>query len=1433
METRANYVAIGIFVLVVLAGAFGSLWWLYRSSGTGATAALRIIFPEAVTGLSTGASVYFNGIRVGEVTSLQFPPDGGDNVIAITRVNPTAPIKVNTTAQLASQGLTGVAYVSLVGGTGESIFEAAEEDDKLPTLEAATSAFTNVLDTLQSVLGRLDSTLGSVRQLVDENQGNLSGVVQNVRTITDNLAQASPQVPAMVTDFSNAASAIAKATPQITSVVENANGILSAIDPSRVGTIVSNVESFAGELPKIGQQAETLVDNANGIVSRVGDAANTLNDTLTSADTLVKSIDASAIDAIVTSVKTVTETFSSRSGEIGTLLDNAAKISTDVADISTTIASRRDEVTKVINDLSALITEAQTAVKSATPAIQNLSKASEAITPEKVGGIVDNVQTVTSTLAGQAENVASLVSAATEAAKGIDSVTAVVSARSEAIGTALDQGAQLVTNLRQASESAPQLVATAEQLLNDAAATVRAVDATRINAVVANVESITQTVAEKGPAVAELVEAARGTALRAETITSAIAQRMPAIGTAIDDATATLANVRSASEPLPQMVDALQPGIENVSQALSAIDPAAIDGIVQSVRGLSETLNRQTPAIERIVTGVDGVVADAGPIAADARRVMGEVASRSEAIGTTIDNANAAVANVRTASNDLPGLVTALEPGIANVTDVLNSIDPTAIEGIVSNVENLTATLAAQGPAVGRVVERVEGVVADASSIAADARVVVQEVATRSAEIGTTIDNASAAVSSVRKAADQAPQLIAALEPGVTNVSNVLSAIDPAAVEAIVSNVRGVTDALGAQTPAVEDIITAARGTALRVEAITSSVAQRMPEIGTAIDNVTASAADVRRTTEALPGLVTALEPGVQNLSTVLSAVDPGAVEAIVASVRNVADVLGKRAPAIDGMITSAETTLQNAETVSASLATRMPEIEGIVDNVAAAVADARVFAGTLPEMATALQPGIENVSAVLSSIDPAAVDGIVSDVRKVTSTLSGETERLRSIIAEVDGTAASASQIASSLQAKLPQVTGAIDDARAAVTSARTFADALPGYVQTLQPGVENVAAVLQAVDPTAISDIVTSAKTLSDTLGAAAPQVQHLIATAGVAADDVADITGRVRGELGTITEMIGTANGAVTDVKTFTATLPELRQRLDPAIDSVTQVVAAVDPAFVRSIVTNVRDVSQTLSDQREDVTQIISTVGDATRRIDQVAAAVSSRAEEISGTIDSVSSFAGELRDAAPSIDQIVASASRAADAVANAAASINTNAINSILDNAQKVASAIGSRTAEIGTAIDEVVATAKSITDSLSNASGEGGLVQDLLNRVSVIATNVESASDQLGGLITRANAVLGGEVQRVFEGVNGATASIQEVAAAFAPRASSIAGGLSRFSQSGLDDLRALINQGRSTLRSIESAVSSFDRNPSRVIFGGDNAPRYSPQRR
>src|SRR5919199_2436763 len=117
METRANYVVIGLFTLAVLAGAFGFVYWLARYGEGGRRQTYDIVFMGSVAGLNRGAAVLFNGIRVGEVDNLTLDPRDPQRVNARVRVDSETPVKSDTRAQLEFQGLTGVAYVALVGGS--------------------------------------------------------------------------------------------------------------------------------------------------------------------------------------------------------------------------------------------------------------------------------------------------------------------------------------------------------------------------------------------------------------------------------------------------------------------------------------------------------------------------------------------------------------------------------------------------------------------------------------------------------------------------------------------------------------------------------------------------------------------------------------------------------------------------------------------------------------------------------------------------------------------------------------------------------------------------------------------------------------------------------------------------------------------------------------------------------------------------------------------------------------------------------------------------------------------------------------------------------------------------------------------------------------------------------------------------------------------
>ena len=101
METKANYVLIGAFTLLV--GVFGLLFalWAANWSSQREWRNYRIIFNEPVTGLTEGSGVRYNGINVGSIETLSLVPDDPRQVVAVVRLQEDTPIKTDTTAKLS------------------------------------------------------------------------------------------------------------------------------------------------------------------------------------------------------------------------------------------------------------------------------------------------------------------------------------------------------------------------------------------------------------------------------------------------------------------------------------------------------------------------------------------------------------------------------------------------------------------------------------------------------------------------------------------------------------------------------------------------------------------------------------------------------------------------------------------------------------------------------------------------------------------------------------------------------------------------------------------------------------------------------------------------------------------------------------------------------------------------------------------------------------------------------------------------------------------------------------------------------------------------------------------------------------------------------------------------------------------------------------
>jgi len=187
METRAPYALIGLLLLTAIGTIFGFVYWLNNAGGLGKRTNYEVRFSNTVSGLLKGASVLFNGIRVGEVIDLQLSTDNPRLVTAKIAVAEGTPIRADTHVGLEFQGLTGVPVIAL---EGRSTMPAPAASD-LPVLMADPDAGVSMSQAARDALRRVDEVLS-------ENSGPLRDTIANLKTFSGALARNSDRVDSLL-----------------------------------------------------------------------------------------------------------------------------------------------------------------------------------------------------------------------------------------------------------------------------------------------------------------------------------------------------------------------------------------------------------------------------------------------------------------------------------------------------------------------------------------------------------------------------------------------------------------------------------------------------------------------------------------------------------------------------------------------------------------------------------------------------------------------------------------------------------------------------------------------------------------------------------------------------------------------------------------------------------------------------------------------------------------------------------------------------------------------------------------------------------------------------------------------------------------------------------------------------------------------------------
>jgi phospholipid/cholesterol/gamma-HCH transport system substrate-binding protein len=281
METKANYVLIGVFT--ILTAVFLLLFglWAAKYSSEKNWQQYQVIFTEPVTGLTEGSAVQYNGIAVGTVETLNLAPKDPRQVVALLKLRADAPVKVDTRAKLSITGLTGVPFIQLTGGSPNAPALASGDRDEIPVIRAEASALQNIADTANRLVSRMDQVLS------EENVKRIADTLAHLESMTGAIADQREDLRALIINARQSSEQLSKTLVTTNRAVEDVDRELVDKLPGLIGKLdatLTKLDSAAGGANAI------LSENRAAINSFANDGLSQLGPTLGELRSLVRDL---------------------------------------------------------------------------------------------------------------------------------------------------------------------------------------------------------------------------------------------------------------------------------------------------------------------------------------------------------------------------------------------------------------------------------------------------------------------------------------------------------------------------------------------------------------------------------------------------------------------------------------------------------------------------------------------------------------------------------------------------------------------------------------------------------------------------------------------------------------------------------------------------------------------------------------------------------------------------------------------------------------------------------------------------------------------------------------------------------------------------------------------------------------------------------------
>ena len=268
METRASHLAVGAFVLVLLVALLGFVAWIARYTGQESYAYYDILYSGDVTGLNIDGPVRYRGIPVGRVVSMQIDPDNFDQIRITIEVLEGTPLREDSYATIEPQGITGVLYVLLTGGTEQAAALPQTTKEPFPVIPSRPGKLAQIFESVPEMLAKATQLLEQVTLLFnDDNRQAITSTLHNLEAITSEISDSSGDVKELMSSAQDAINQLNTMSASIQRLADNLNG--------KSDTIGTDVSAAVADIRAMSQSFNNVAVQLDGLLS---DNRQPLND---------------------------------------------------------------------------------------------------------------------------------------------------------------------------------------------------------------------------------------------------------------------------------------------------------------------------------------------------------------------------------------------------------------------------------------------------------------------------------------------------------------------------------------------------------------------------------------------------------------------------------------------------------------------------------------------------------------------------------------------------------------------------------------------------------------------------------------------------------------------------------------------------------------------------------------------------------------------------------------------------------------------------------------------------------------------------------------------------------------------------------------------------------------------------------------------------